>query len=238
YATGFIGYFYILTFTIGFGAAVLVGQEIILSIDQGGNMAAPLLAEALGGSIFLGFLAAVAFATILAVVAGLTLTAAFALSHDLDVVVYPNNVAAEKEDVMVAKTSTLVLGILAIVLGIVFKNQNVAFIVGLAFAVAASANFPSLLLSIIWRGFTTAGAVVSSLTGLFLATALIILSPTVWVDILNNPEPIFPLGNPALVSMTAAFAVGIIISLLTRERQAEARFDEEKLRTYVGIGAE
>lgn len=238
YATGFIGYFYILTFTIGFGAAALVGQDIILSIDQGGNMAAPLLAEAIGGSIFLGFLAAVAFATILAVVAGLTLAGASALSHDLYVGVYRNNVSAEKEEVRVAKISTLILGILAIVLGIVFKDQNVAFMVGLAFAVAASANFPSLLLSIVWRGFTTAGAVTGSLTGLALASVLIILSPTVWVDVLNNPEAIFPLGNPALISMTAAFVVGIGVSLMTRERQAEARFDEEKLRTYVGIGAE
>lgn len=238
YATGFIGYFYILTFTIGFGAAALVGQEIILSIDQGGNMAAPLLAEVLGGSIFLGFLAAVAFATILAVVAGLTLAGASALSHDLYVGVYRNNVSAENEEVKVAKISTLILGILAIILGIVFKDQNVAFMVGLAFAVAASANFPSLLLSIVWRGFTTAGAVTSSLTGLILASVLIILSPTVWVEVFNNPDPIFPLGNPALISMSAAFAVGIVASLLTREREAEARFDEEKLRTYAGIGAE
>ncbi len=238
YATGFIGYFYILTFTIGFGAAVLVGQDIIKGIDKGGNMAAPLLAEVLGGNIFLGFLAAVAFATILAVVAGLTLAGASALSHDLYVGVIRKGVSAEKEEVKVAKIATLILGLTAIFLGIIFKGQNVAFMVGLAFAVAASANFPALFMSIVWKRFTTQGAVSSIITGLVLATVLIILSPTVWVDVFKNPSPIFPLKNPGLISMTAAFIAGIIVSLATREPQAEARFEEEKLRTYVGIGAE
>lgn len=238
YATGFIGYFYILTFTIGFGAAVLVGQDIIKGIDKGGNMAAPLLAEVLGGNIFLGFLAAVAFATILAVVAGLTLAGASALSHDLYVGVIRKGVSAEKEEVKVAKIATLILGITAIFLGIIFKGQNVAFMVGLAFAVAASANFPALFMSIVWKRFTTKGAVASIITGLVLATVLIILSPTVWVDIFKNPAPVFPLKNPGLISMAAAFIVGIIVSLATREPQAEAKFEEEKLRTYVGIGAE
>lgn len=238
YATGFIGYFYILTFTIGFGAAVLVGQDIIKGIDKGGNMAAPLLAEVLGGNVFLGFLAAVAFATILAVVAGLTLAGASALSHDLYVGVIRKGVSAEKEEVKVAKIATLILGITAIFLGIIFKGQNVAFMVGLAFAVAASANFPALFMSIVWKRFTTKGAVSSIITGLVLATVLIILSPTVWVDVFKNPAPVFPLKNPGLISMAAAFIVGIIVSLATREPQAEARFEEEKLRTYVGIGAE
>lgn len=151
YATGFIGYFYILTFTIGFGAAALVGHEIISKIDKGGNMAAPLLAEALGGEIFLGFLAAVAFATILAVVAGLTLAGASAVSHDIYVGVVKRGKADEKQEVKAAKISTLCLGLLAIILGIVFKGQNVAFMVGLAFAVAASANFPALFMSIFWK---------------------------------------------------------------------------------------
>jgi cation/acetate symporter len=238
YATGFIGYFYILTFTIGFGAAVLVGQDIIKGIDKGGNMAAPLLAEVLGGNIFLGFLAAVAFATILAVVAGLTLAGASALSHDLYVGVIRKGQSAEKEEVKVAKVATLILGITAIFLGIIFKGQNVAFMVGLAFAVAASANFPALFMSIVWKRFTTKGAVASILTGLVLATVLIILSPTVWVDVFKNPSPIFPLKNPGLISMAAAFIVGIAVSLATREPSAEAKFEEEKLRTYVGIGAE
>ena len=238
YATGFIGYFYILTFTIGFGAAVLVGQDIIKGIDKGGNMAAPLLAEVLGGNIFLGFLAAVAFATILAVVAGLTLAGASALSHDLYVGVIRKGQSAEKEEVKVAKVATLILGIIAIFLGIIFKGQNVAFMVGLAFAVAASANFPALFMSIVWKRFTTKGAVASILTGLVLATVLIILSPTVWVDVFKNPSPIFPLKNPGLISMAAAFIVGIAVSLATREPSAEEKFEEEKLRTYVGIGAE
>jgi cation/acetate symporter len=187
-ATGFIGYFYILTVTIGFGAAILVGHNVITSVDAGGNMAAPLLAEALGGTAFLGFLAAVAFATILAVVAGLTLAGASALSHDLYVGVFRRGVSAEKEEVRVAKIATVSLGIAAILLGIVFKGQNVAFMVGLAFAVAASANFPALLMSIMWKRFTTKGAVTSICTGMILAVLLIVLSPTVWVDIVHKDE--------------------------------------------------
>lgn len=238
YATGFIGYFYILTFIIGFGAAVLVGQDIIKGIDKGGNMAAPLLAEVLGGHVFLGFLAAVAFATILAVVAGLTLAGASALSHDLYVGVIRRGLAAEKEEVKVAKIATLCLGVAAILLGIFFKGQNVAFLVGLAFAIAASANFPALLMSIMWKRFTTRGAVASILTGLVLATVLIILSPTVWVDIFKFATPVFPLKNPGIISMAGAFIAGIGVSLATREKQAEEKFEEEKLRTYVGVGAE
>ncbi|HEY6010120.1 MAG TPA: sodium/solute symporter [Nitrospirota bacterium] len=195
YATGFIGYFYILTVTIGFGAAVLIGadggalgRDIIMSIDKGGNMAAPLLAEALGGSLFLGFLAAVAFATILAVVAGLTLAGASALSHDLYVGVIRNGVANEKEEVKVAKIATVSLGVTAMILAMLFKGQNVAFMVGLAFAIAASANFPALLLSLMWKKFTTAGAVWSIYTGMFLAVILIILSPTVYVDIIHKAD--------------------------------------------------
>lgn len=238
WATGFIGYFYILTFTIGFGAAVLVGREMIAGIDGGGNMAAPLLAEVLGGSVFLGFLAAVAFATILAVVAGLTLAGASALSHDIYVGVVRKGSSAEREEVRVAKVATLLLGVLAMVLGIVFKGQNVAFMVGLAFAVAASANFPALLLSILWRGLTTRGAVAGMAAGLGLATGLIVLSPTVWVALLGYPEPIFPFSNPGLVSMPGAFLVAIVVSLLAPEETAQQKFYEEKLRTYVGIGAE
>lgn len=238
YATGFIGYFYILTFTIGFGAAALVGHEIISKIDKGGNMAAPLLAEALGGEIFLGFLAAVAFATILAVVAGLTLAGASAVSHDIYVGVVKRGKADEKQEVKAAKISTLCLGLLAIILGIVFKGQNVAFMVGLAFAVAASANFPALFMSIFWKKFTTQGALASIYTGLILSVVLIILSPTVWVDILKNPQAIFPLKNPGIISFFGSFIAGIVTSLLTREKEAEEKFESEKIRSYVGIGAE
>jgi len=291
YATGFIGYFYILTVTIGFGAAVLVGQKVIMSIDKGGNMAGPLLAEVLGGNLFLGFLSAVAFATILAVVSGLTLAGASAFSHDLYVGVIRHGVADEKEEVRIAKIATLGLGISAILLGILFKGQNVAFLVGLTFAIAASANFPALFMSIVWKRFTTKGAVASIYTGLFIATILIILSPTVWVDIIHGkekkvietqikdletqfnqkiedlkqkgnltetiiseekiqfeakkkeltsqmPKPIFPLKNPGIYSMAASFLIGILVSLMTREKDAEAKFEEEKIRTYMGIGAE
>jgi cation/acetate symporter len=238
YATGFIGYFYILTFTIGFGAAAIVGQDLIKSIDKGGNMAAPLLAEALGGNVFLGFLSAVAFATILAVVAGLTLAGASAFSHDLFVGVIKRGVSSEKDEVKVARAATVGLGLLAILLGILFKGQNVAFMVGLAFAVAASANFPSLLLSIFWKRFTTKGAVAGIVAGLVTAIVLIILSPTVWVDIFKHATPIFKLKNPGLFSMAAGFAAAIGFSLAGREKPAEEKFAEQKLRSYVGVGAE
>jgi cation/acetate symporter len=317
-ATGFIGYFYILTVTIGFGAAVLVGQKAIMAIDKGGNMAGPMLAEALGGNIFLGFLSAVAFATILAVVSGLTLAGASALSHDLYVGVIRRGVAAEKEEVKVAKMSTVGLGVIAILLGIFFKGQNVAFLVGLTFAIAASANFPALLLSITWKKLTTYGVVWSIYTGVIVATVLIILSPTVWVDIVHKadvakvqaqikdidtavagadtqladlqkqiipadaitklkkkekvaaenknkatdaamaakkqekdqlaakkkdaasqmPQPIFPLKNPGIYSMAAAFLMAFFISIIKPEKEAEDKFAGVKVREYLGIGAE
>jgi cation/acetate symporter len=238
YATGFIGYFYLIIPIVGFGASALVGRELIARVDAGGNMAAPLVAELLGGTPFLGFIAAVAFATILAVVAGLTLAGASALSHDIFVHVVRRGHATDHEQVRVARAATVVFGALAVVLGISFKGQNVAFMVGLAFAIAASANFPPLLLSIVWRRFNTAGAVGAIATGSLLSVILIVLSPTVWVDLLHNAQAVFPLRNPAIVSMPAAFAAGILISLLTREPEAEAKFDDEKLRTYLGIGAE
>jgi len=249
YATGFIGYFYILTFTIGFGAAALVRQAYLAPIKAGtpgmtNNMAAPLLAEILGGHMFLGFITAVAFATILAVVAGLTLAGASALSHDIYVGVVRQGKSTEDE-VKVARAATIGLGICAVLFGLLFKDVNVAFMVGLAFAVAASANFPALLMSITWKRFTTPGAVASMVTGLVVSVVLIVLSPTVWEDVLQKgvdkavlAHAPFPMKNPALFSMLAAFAVGIIVSLMTREQRAEEMFEEEKLRTYVGIGAE
>ncbi|OQX16994.1 MAG: cation acetate symporter [Desulfobulbaceae bacterium A2] len=240
YASGFIGYFYIIIPIVGFGAAALVGRDIITKIDKGGNMAAPLLAEFVGGTPFLGFIAAVAFATILAVVAGLTLAGASAFSHDIFVHVIKKGKATEQEEVRASKIATFIFGVCAVLLGILFKGQNVAFMVGLAFAIACSANFPALVLSIFWKRFTTAGAVWSILTGAFLAVGLIIISPTVWVDVFKNPagSALFALKNPAIVSMTAAFVVGIIVSLLTREERAEKMFEDEKLRTYLGVGAE
>ena len=238
YATGFIGYFYLIIPIVGFGASALVSREVIARVDPGGNMAAPLVAELLGGTPLLGFIGAVAFATILAVVAGLTLAGASALSHDIFVHVIRGGQATDHEQVRVARRATVVFGILAVLLGILFKGQNVAFMVGLAFAIACSANFPALLLSITWRRFNTAGAVACIYTGALLSVVLILLSPTVWVDLLHYRTPIVPLRNPAIISMPAAFVVAILVSLMTREPEAEARFDDEKLRTYLGVGAE
>ena len=238
YATGFIGYFYLIIPIVGFGASALVGRAIIERVDAGGNMAAPLVAELLGGTALLGFIAAVAFATILAVVAGLTLAGASALSHDIFVHVIRRGHAADHEQVRVARVATVIFGILAVLLGIAFKGQNVAFMVGLAFAIACSANFPALLLSITWRRFNTAGAVAGIVTGAVLSVVLILLSPTVWVELLGYDTAIVPLRNPAIISMPAAFVVGIAASLLSREPEAELRFDDEKLRTYLGLGAE
>jgi cation/acetate symporter len=238
YATGFIGYFYLIIPIVGFGASALVGRELIARVDPGGNMAAPLVAELLGGTPFLGFIAAVAFATILAVVAGLTLAGASALSHDIFVHVIRGGDATESQQVRVARLASVIFGVLAVVLGILFKGQNVAFMVGLAFAIACSANFPPLLLSITWRRFNTAGAVAAIAVGAGLSVLLIVLSPTVWVELLHFDAAVFPLRNPAIVSMPCAFLAGAAGSLATREPEAEAKFDDEKLRTYLGVGAE
>jgi cation/acetate symporter len=201
-------------------------------------MAAPLIAEALGGTPFLGFIAAVAFATILAVVAGLTLAGSSAYSHDIYVNVIKKGKCTEQEQMKTAKMATVVFGIFAVLLGISFKGQNVAFMVGLAFSIAASANFPALLMSIVWKRFNTPAAVWSTLTGAFLSVFLIIISPTVWVDVFKNPSAIIGLKNPCIISMSAAFLVGIIISFVTTEQEAQVKFEEEKLRTYLGVGAE
>jgi cation/acetate symporter len=260
YATGFIGYFYCIIPIVGFGAAVLIsggtteggkailGRTVISSIDKGGNMAAPLLAELLGGTPFLGFIAAVAFATILAVVAGLTLAGASAYSHDIYVSVIKRGQVTEQQQMRVAKIATVVFGIFAVLLGILFKGQNVAFMVGLAFAIACSANFPALLLSIMWKRFTTRAAVASILTGAFLSVGMIVISPTVWGDVLGHTalgpdgKPVsvglIALRNPAIVSMTAAFLVGWLVSLVTTEKRAQDLFEDEKLRLHLGIGAE
>lgn len=235
YATGFIGFFYLLTFILGFGAMVLVGQDTIRSIDAGGNMAAPLLAEALGGQAFLGFICAVAFATILAVVAGLTLAGAAALSHDIWVNVVRRGSPHEGEELRVARMSTVVLGLAAIALGIAFKGQNVAYMVGLAFAIAASANFPALLLSMFWRRFTTRAAQVSMLVGTASSLGLIYLSPAIQIDVLKNAEAIFPLRNPGLVSIPLSFALAIIVTLVSPEPAAEAGFAEVEHRVHFGV---
>ena len=231
YATGLIGFFYLMTFVLGFGAMVLVGPDTIRSVDPGGNMAAPLLAEMLGGTPLLGFIAAVAFATILAVVAGLTLSGAAALSHDLWVNVVRHARADAKEQLRVARVATILLGVGAILLGITFKGQNVAFMVSLAFAIAASANFPALVLSIFWRRCTTAGAVASMVVGTTATLALIWFSPTIQVDVLGRSDAWFPLKNPALITIPLSFAVGIVVSLFSAEavRADAAMLDRQML---------
>src|SRR3954464_13211733 len=231
YATGFIAYFYILTFIIGFGAITFLmvdptyytagaGGVInkITGILGGTNMAAIHLANAVGGSLFLGFISAVAFATILAVVAGLTLSGASAVSHDLYAEVIARGRTNEKKEVNISKVSAVVIGIVAIVLGYIFENQNVAFMVGLAFAIAASCNFPVLAMSIFWKGLTTRGAMIGGFLGLISAVVGVILSPAVWEATLGNPKgsaPI-PLDNPALFSITLAFAGIWLFSVLDR----------------------
>ena len=234
YATAVIGAFYLLTFILGFGAMVLVGQPAIREVDAGGNMAAPLLAEVVGGQAFLGFIAAVAFATILAVVAGLTLAGAAALSHDIYVHVFRGGKADDKEELRVARGATILLALLSIALGIAFKGQNVAFMVGLAFAIAASANFPALVMSMFWRNFTTRGAQASILFGTFSTLTLIYLSPTIQVDLLKHSTAYFPYRNPGLFTIPLSFAVGIITSLLAPEPAAQEGFARLEHQIHVG----
>jgi cation/acetate symporter len=235
YATAFIGFFYLLTFILGFGAMVIVGREAITKVDAGGNMAAPLLAEAVGGTPFLGFIAAVAFATILAVVAGLTLSGAATLSHDLWVNVIRGAHASEREQFVVARVATIVLAIVSIALGIAFKGQNVAYMVGLAFAIAASANFPALVLSIFWKRLTTAGAQASMILGTLSTLVLIYLSPTIQLDILKNTEAWFPLRNPGIVTIPLSFIVAIGVSLLRPVPSEERRFVELERQLHLGL---
>jgi cation/acetate symporter len=234
YATGLIGVFYLMTFVLGFGAMVLVGPETITRVDRGGNMAAPLLAELLGGTAFLGFIAAVAFATILAVVAGLTLSGAAALSHDLWVSVVRRGDAPQAEQLAVARIATVALGVVAVILGIAFRGQNVAFMVSLAFAIAASGNFPALALAIFWRRCSTAGIVASMTVGTTATLVLIWASPAIQVDVLGRTEAAFPLKNPALVTVPLAFLTGVAVSLLTPERQAVRRYAEVERQMLLG----
>lgn len=232
YATGFIGYFYMLTFIIGFGAIVMVFQnphyiDVAKQAISGGspilggnNMAAIHLSHAVGGDLFLGFISAVAFATILAVVSGLTLAGASAISHDLYASVMKGGDADYKREMRVSKIATVALGITAIIMGIMFEKQNIAFVVGLAFAIAASANFPVLILSMYWSRLTTKGAVVGGSVGLATAVLLVTLGPIVWVEVLGNAEAIFPYKYPALFSVTAAFIAIYIFSITDKSESA------------------
>ena len=251
WATAWIGYFYILTFIIGFVAIVFLIQDpaayyvdgdLAKGLKGGGNMAAIHLSNAVGGDLFLGFISAVAFATILAVVAGLTLAGASAVSHDLYATVIKEGKADQSAEMRVSKITTIALAILAIFLGIAFEKQNVAYMVMLAFSIACSANFPVLLMSVMWKDCTTKGAVTGGFVGLIASAGLTILSPAVYEAVLGNAKGSapFPYGSPALFSMTAAFATIWIVSKL--DGSERARIDREgypaqMVRSETGIGA-
>ncbi|WP_195759977.1 cation acetate symporter [Paracoccus sp. S-4012] len=247
WATVWIGYFYLLTFIIGFGAITFVLTNPGFLDPEGGliggnNMAAVHLANAVGGNIFLGFMSAVAFATILAVVAGLTLSGASAVSHDLYSTVIKKGQADNAAELRVSRITTLALGVVAIILGIVFEKQNIAFMVSLAFAIAASANFPVLFLSLLWKGMTTRGAVVGGFLGLISSVLLTILSPSVWEATFGNPagSAPFPYTSPALFSMTLAFLGIWLFSVTDASRRAQidkAGYKAQQIRSETGIGA-
>ncbi len=242
-ATGFISVFYTLLFVLGFGAIAFVMSDPSFkdatgAVVGGTNMVALHLANALGGSVLLGFISAVAFATILAVVSGLTIAGASAASHDLYARVIRRGKASEQEEVRVSKAAAVVISLLAMALGLLFENQNIAFMVGLVFAIAASANFPVIVLSVSWPGLTTRGAVTGSVTGLVVALVLVALSPSVWTTTLKlGPAP-FPYDNPALFSVPLAFLVSILVSLADRSTAAErvrAAFAAQNVRAQTGF---
>ena len=252
-ATGLVGYFFLLTGIIGFGAIIMLTRDnpqfftemlkdgkTVYEMVGGTNMTAVHLSNAVGGDFLLGFISAVSFATILAVVAGLTLSGASAVSHDIYASVIRKGKATAEEEMRVSKIATVALGCMAVALGLAFENQNVAFMVGLCFAIAASANFPVLLLSMYWRGLTTRGVVAGGLCGLFGAFLLIILGPSVWVTVFGNESPIFPYGSPALFTIPLAFIVAWVVSLLDNSEQAKldkSRFTAQYVRSMTGIGA-
>ncbi|WP_393988628.1 cation acetate symporter [Xanthobacter sediminis] len=247
WATGWIGYFYLLTFIIGFGAItfVLTNPEFLDAkggLVGGVNMAAVHLAHAVGGNVFLGFMSAVAFATILAVVAGLTLSGASAVSHDLYSTVLKGGKADSASELKVSRVTTICLGIIAVLLGIAFEKQNIAFMVSLAFAVAASANFPVLFMSVLWKDCTTKGAVIGGFLGLASSVILTILSPSVWEATLGNPagSAPFPYTSPALFSMILGFAGIWFFSITDKSQRAavdRAGFPAQEVRSETGIGA-
>ncbi len=250
YGTCFIGYFYILTFIIGFGAIVMVANnphyvvdvtKNILALKGGGNMPAVYLSHAVGGDFFLGFIAAVAFATILAVVSGLTMAGASALSHDLYAQVIMKGQSTEKQEVFVSKMSCVGFGILAILLGIAFEKQNVAYIVALTFSIAACTNFPILALSVFWGGLTTRGALVGGYTGIFGSIGLLIIGPTVWTKVLKMGPALFPYDFPTFVVLPAALIVAYVASVTDTSEDSNkerAAFDAQEIRSETGLGAE
>jgi cation/acetate symporter len=251
WATTWIGYFYILTFIIGFGAVVLLTQDpgafyvdgdLAKGLKGGGNMAAIHLANAVGGNVFLGFISAVAFATILAVVSGLTLSGASAVSHDLYATVFMKGRADSTQELRVSKITTVCLGIVAVILGIAFEKENVAYMVMLAFAIACSANFPILFMSVLWKDCTTKGAVAGGIVGLVSSVGLTIVSASVWEAVLHFPKgsALFPYASPALFSMSAAFLTIYLVSKLDNSRQAQLErslYPAQRVRSETGLGA-
>ncbi len=246
YATGFVGYFWIIITIVGFGAIAFLnsadGAQYFVDgkLFGGNNMASIHLSHMLGGNAFLGFISAVAFATILAVVSGLTLAGASAISHDIYAsVINPN--ATEEQEIKISKRAVIIIGVIGVVLGIAFEQQNIAFMVGLAFAIAASANFPILFLSIYWRKLTTRGAVIGGFIGLLTAVILVIIGPIVWVDILGNEEAIFPYKYPALFSVSTAFIAIWFFSITDNSQRAkdeQKAFEAQSIRAETGFGAE
>jgi cation/acetate symporter len=217
YATIWIGLFLLVTFVLGYGVLSLVGREAVQKADPGGNMATLLLAAQLGGPPLLGFVGAVTFATILALVSGLAITASTTIAHDLWNGVIRSGCASEREQIAVARLTVVAVCVIGVTLAVTFKQQNVIFLTGLTFAIAASANFPVLLLALFWPGLRTTGAVASILFGTVAAIVLIYASPSIQTDVLHRPELVwFPLRNPGLVSIPASFAVAVIGSWLER----------------------
>ncbi|MET0813012.1 MAG: cation acetate symporter, partial [Microbacterium sp.] len=243
WAIWLIGLFYLLTLVLGYGAGALVGPEEILGAPGGVNAAAPLLALHLGGPVLLGFISAVAFATILAVVAGLTITAAASFAHDIYANVVKKGNVPEGGEVKVARRTVIVIGVLAILGGIGVQGQNVAFLVALAFAVAASANLPTILYSLFWRNFTTRGAVWSMYGGLISCVVLILLSPVFWgpadgTSVFKVGTAIWPLNNPGIVSIPLGFFLGWLGSVTSKKDEDPEKAAEMDVRSLTGYGAE
>jgi len=234
WAMGIIGAFYLMTTFFGFGAATIVGKEYILA-NGGVNMSAPLLAKVLGGEILFAFISAVAFATILAVVAGLTISASTSFAHDFWTNVVHHGVARSPgEEVRVARATAFVVGVVAIIIAILLgPGANVAFLVGLAFAVAASANLPAIVYSLFWKRFNTAGALGSLGVGLVSSIGLILMSPSV-----QGPSAFFPLDNPGLVSVPLGFLGGWVGTMLSQETTSAEKFEELTVRAHTGLGSE
>ncbi len=247
-AQGCVGFFFLVVCLLGLSAIVIVGQDpqyfeggkITGKMLGGGNMPAMHLAHAVGGNLLLGFLAAVAFATILAVVSGLALAGASAISHDLYASVMKKGQVAEGEEVKVSKRSSLALGVAAVLLGIVFEKQNIAYLVGLTFGIAASSNFPVLILSMYWKGLTTRGAVWGGIAGLVAAVLIVVFSKAVWVTVLGYKTALFPYEQPAIFSMPLAFFVAWLVSVLDNSARAAKEkdaFDDQFVRAQTGFGA-